>query len=122
MCQIKNRNEESYTIPKGTAIAINAWGAGRSERVWGPDAKEYRPERWLEDQTPGQPGAFLAFSYGRRACIGKKYAMALLKTVLAHCVRELEFVSDPGNLELKVDIALRAVAGNLIQVKLRERK
>ncbi|PZC74190.1 hypothetical protein B5X24_HaOG200063 [Helicoverpa armigera] len=113
---------KSYTIPKGTAIAINSWGAGRSERVWGPDAKEYRPERWLEDQGPGQPGAFLAFSYGRRACIGKKYAMALLKTVLAHCVRELEFVSDPSNLELKVDIALRAVAGNLIQVKLRERK
>ncbi|KAH9635970.1 hypothetical protein HF086_015544 [Spodoptera exigua] len=43
----------------------------RSLQAWGPDAKEYRPERWLEEQPPGNPAAFLPFSYGRRACIGK---------------------------------------------------
>uniref|UniRef100_A0A2H1WQ74 SFRICE018794.2 n=1 Tax=Spodoptera frugiperda TaxID=7108 RepID=A0A2H1WQ74_SPOFR len=62
---------ESFTIPKGTICAINFWGAGRSVRAWGPDAKLYRPERWLEDELPGNPAAFLPFSYGRRACIGK---------------------------------------------------
>ncbi|KAJ8712062.1 hypothetical protein PYW07_004904 [Mythimna separata] len=112
---------KSFTVPKGTACGINSWGAGRSVRVWGPDAKLYRPERWLDDQPPGTPAAFLAFSYGRRACIGKKYAMAILKTMLAHCVRELEFVSEAENLQLKVDIALRPVSGHLIQVRLRQK-
>ncbi|KAJ8714835.1 hypothetical protein PYW08_004816 [Mythimna loreyi] len=111
---------KSFTIPKGTVCGINSWGAGRSVRVWGSDAKLYRPERWLEDQPPGVPAAFLAFSYGRRACIGKKYAMAFLKTMLAHCVRELQFESEADNLQLKVDVALRPVSGHLIQVRLRQ--
>nr|QGA73291.1 cytochrome P450 CYP4C1-like protein transcript variant 3 [Spodoptera frugiperda] len=111
---------KSFTIPKGTICAINFWGAGRSVRAWGPDAKVYRPERWLEDELPGNPAAFLPFSYGRRACIGKKYAMAILKTMLAHCVRELVFESQADNLQLKIDLALRPVSGHLIQIRLRE--
>ncbi|KAF9805943.1 hypothetical protein SFRURICE_004155 [Spodoptera frugiperda] len=111
---------KSFTIPKGTICAINFWGAGRSVRAWGPDAKLYRPERWLEDELPGNPAAFLPFSYGRRACIGKKYAMAILKTMLAHCVRELVFESQADNLQLKIDLALRPVSGHLIQIRLRE--
>lgn len=23
------------------------WAQGRSESVWGPDAKEFKPERWI---------------------------------------------------------------------------
>ncbi|CAH0694430.1 unnamed protein product [Spodoptera exigua] len=116
----KDLKLKSFTIPKGTICAINFWGAGRSLQAWGPDAKEYRPERWLEMQPPGNPAAFLPFSYGRRACIGKKYAMTILKTMLAHCVRELVFESQAENLQLKVDLALRPVSGHLIQIKLRE--
>ncbi|KOB52346.1 Cytochrome CYP366D1, partial [Operophtera brumata] len=111
---------ESCTIPIGTGCAINAWGAGRSKQAWGPDAREYKPERWLTGESRSTPAAFLAFSYGRRSCIGKRYAMTILKTVLSYCVRELEFTSDADKLELKIDIALRAISGHLIQVKLRK--
>ncbi|XP_052751217.1 cytochrome P450 4c3-like [Galleria mellonella] len=113
--QLKN-----CTVPKGTCCCINTWGAGRSKRVWGPDAEEYRPERWLEEKAPGHPAAFLAFSYGRRACIGKKYAMAIMKTIMAHCVRELVLVSQADKLELRIDLALRPASGHLIQVKTRQ--
>ncbi|CAB3252918.1 unnamed protein product [Arctia plantaginis] len=111
---------KSFTIPKGTICAINGWGAGRSASVWGKDSALYRPERWLEDQPPGNTASFLAFSYGRRACIGKKYAMAILKTVISQCVRELEFISEADNMQFKVDIGLRPTCGHLIQVRRRE--
>lgn len=62
---------ESCTVPIGTGCAINAWGAGRSRRAWGADARVFRPERWLHGEPPGAAAAFLAFSYGRRSCIGK---------------------------------------------------
>ncbi|XP_026741644.1 cytochrome P450 4c21-like [Trichoplusia ni] len=110
---------KSCKIPKGTVCGISGWGAGRSTRTWGPDAALYRPERWLSDTPPGNPAGFLAFSYGRRACIGKKYAMAILKTILAHCLRELEFVSQADNMQMKIDIALRPISGHLIQVRQR---
>lgn len=40
--------------------------------------------------------------------LGKRYAMALLKTVLAYCVRDLIFESEADTLELSMDIGLRA--------------
>ncbi|XP_075980254.1 cytochrome P450 4C1-like [Anticarsia gemmatalis] len=112
---------KSFTIPQGTSLILNFWGAGRSVNTWGKDASLYRPERWLEDPPPGYGASFLPFSYGRRACIGKKYAMSILKTVIAHCVRELEFVSQADNMQLKIDIALRPTSGHLIQVRERSK-
>ncbi|XP_052751221.1 cytochrome P450 4c21-like isoform X1 [Galleria mellonella] len=110
---------KSCRVPEGASFGINALGAGRSRRIWGPDALEYRPERWLGAERPGHPAAFLAFNYGRRACIGKKYAMALMKTFLAHCVLELEVHSRADQLRLKMDLGLKAASGHLIQVGLR---
>lgn len=50
---------------------------------------------------------------------GRKYAMTIMKTIIAHCVRDLEFSSEADKLDFKVDVALRPTAGNLLQVKLR---
>ncbi|TBU25896.1 cytochrome P450 [Dichomitus squalens] len=34
-------------VPAGTNIIMSLLGANRNERVWGQDASEWRPERWL---------------------------------------------------------------------------
>ncbi|KXN81167.1 Cytochrome P450 4F12 [Leucoagaricus sp. SymC.cos] len=36
------------TIPKGTIVFVGIAGSNRSEQVWGPDAGEWKPERWTE--------------------------------------------------------------------------
>ncbi|XP_047522063.1 cytochrome P450 4C1-like isoform X1 [Pieris napi] len=98
----------SCTITKGTTAIINIWGAGRSKRSWGDDAAEFRPERWLPPNIPST-SSHLPFSSGKRACIGKKYSMAFLKTVLVHCIRSYEIISDESfnRMEFKIDIVLR---------------
>lgn len=45
--------------------------------------------------------------------------MAILKTLLAHCVKQLVFESEAEKLEFQMDVGLRAIKGNLLQVKLR---
>lgn len=35
-------------LPGGTAVALNGWVLHRDREVFGEDAEEYRPERWLE--------------------------------------------------------------------------
>jgi cytochrome P450 len=35
-------------LPGGTAVALNGWVLHRDRGVFGDDAEEYRPERWLE--------------------------------------------------------------------------
>ena len=52
----------------------------------GPDAAEFRPERWLEEDGPAaraHPFAYQPFSKGPRDCIGQQFALIELRTVLA---------------------------------------
>ncbi|XP_050664769.1 uncharacterized protein LOC126965293 isoform X2 [Leptidea sinapis] len=110
---------DSCTIIKGTNVALDFWSMGRSEKEWGQDALEFKPERWLPPNPPRSTP--VAFSLGKRACIGKKYAIPVLKTILIHCIRDYEIIAEPNeNLEFKVDIALRTISGHLIQVKRRQ--
>ena len=40
-----------HYFPAGTTVGINTWCAHFNEEVFGSDAKEFRPERWLEAET-----------------------------------------------------------------------
>lgn len=35
-------------IPSGTNIFLAIWACNRAEELWGPDAHEWKPERWLK--------------------------------------------------------------------------
>lgn len=77
---------DGKTIPVGTEVTSTAYMANRDPAVYGKDANEFRPERWLENN--GEAGKvfdkYLAtFGYGTRSCLGKDLAMIeLMKTPL----------------------------------------
>ncbi|KAK4943603.1 hypothetical protein LTR10_016898 [Elasticomyces elasticus] len=61
-----------YYIPSGTIIGTSPYVLGRSEGIYGPDAKMFRPERWLEDGDKYDLwSGYLAFGGASRLCIGK---------------------------------------------------
>ena len=35
-------------VPKGTVVVCGNAAANRSKSLWGPDADEWKPERWLK--------------------------------------------------------------------------
>lgn len=37
-------------FPEGTTISVSVWVMHHSKEIWGPDAREFRPERWLEGE------------------------------------------------------------------------
>lgn len=56
----------------------SVWAMHRDKTIYGPDADEFRPERWdnADDRAPLRPGwAFLPFNGGPRVCIGQQYAL-----------------------------------------------
>ena len=34
-------------VPKGTSVVISILASNRNRALWGPDADEWKPERWL---------------------------------------------------------------------------
>lgn len=61
----------------------------RSEAFWGPNAKEFEPERWLVDSDiPAKEISghrhLLTFSDGPRLCLGRGFALAEFKVSDKH--------------------------------------
>ena len=38
---------DEILVPKGTGIIIGILACNRSRAIWGPDADEWKPDRWL---------------------------------------------------------------------------
>ncbi|KAH7907834.1 cytochrome P450 [Hygrophoropsis aurantiaca] len=83
-------------VSKGDYIVVPILAINRSEALWGPDAKEFKPERWESppeslSNIPGVWGHLLTFLGGPRACIGYRFALIEMKALLFTLVRAFEF-------------------------------
>ncbi|KAH9295606.1 hypothetical protein KI387_039194 [Taxus chinensis] len=81
-------------IGKGNVINYVPYAMGRMHRVWGHDALEFKPERWLNEDgifQPQSPFKFTAFQAGPRICMGKDSAYLQMKMAAALLLRFFRF-------------------------------
>ncbi|KAK7024692.1 cytochrome P450 [Favolaschia claudopus] len=88
----KQGTQSSIIIPRNTTLFVGIFGANRLEAVWGPDAKEWKPERWLHgdvhqksepgSRLPGIYSGMMSFLAGARSCVGYKFAEIEIKIIL----------------------------------------
>lgn len=81
--------------------------------IWGPDAEEYNPDRYLREQTdkerlagnpnqvPGVWGNLLTFLGGTRNCIGYRFALAEIRAILFVLIRNFQFDELPSKPEIE---------------------
>ncbi|XP_063834696.1 cytochrome P450 4C1-like [Ostrinia nubilalis] len=115
---VKLRN---YTMPEGSNCAIFLSGVSR-HKVWGADKDQFRPERWLENTVPENCNAYTGFSTGRRACIGRSYALTLMKITLVHILRNYRIKADHRQLVLTLELFLKPAEGCKISLEPRQIK
>jgi len=93
-------------VPENTILAFNAYVINRNRDVWGPDADQFRPERWLRaegesdeafrSRLQGMNNADLSFGAGSRICLGQNIAlMQMYKVVASMCLLYDVEMADP---------------------------
>ncbi|KAI0754308.1 cytochrome P450 [Daedaleopsis nitida] len=89
-------------VPKDTTVAIGILSANRNKAMWGEDAMDWKPERWLgplpdtvmDAKIPGVYSNLMTFLGGGRACIGFKFSQLEMKIVL--CLLLAKFTFEPS--------------------------
>ncbi|CAH1641554.1 unnamed protein product [Spodoptera littoralis] len=106
-----------YTLRAGSTCILVLYSLHRHPS-WGPDAKQFKPERWLNPETlPTNPNVYAPFGIGKRNW--KQYAMMTLKTSVAHIVRNFQLSADISNLNWKYEVVLKPTNPILVSFTLR---
>jgi len=83
-------------VPKGTAVMFCTYAINRLLPMWGKDAFDYRPERWMEFSTQPTQYEFPVFNAGPRLCAGKDIAEVQGPFLLLEILRRYKLHLVPG--------------------------
>jgi cytochrome P450 len=71
-------DEHKAFLPPGTIVGVNPWIVHRDTRIFGEDAENWNPDRWVGHDVEGvkrMDQHILTFGAGKRTCLGKNIAM-----------------------------------------------
>jgi cytochrome P450 len=95
-------------VTKGTLVCYNVYAMHRRKDFYGPDADEFRPERWEDGNLQQLRWRYLPFNGGPRICLGQRYALTEVAYVLVRMVQEFQGLrsADPGPWEESLSLTL----------------
>ncbi|KAH7927164.1 cytochrome P450 [Leucogyrophana mollusca] len=92
-----NPEEKPYFLPAGTRITYSVLLMHRRTDLWGPDALEFDPGRFIDDRlrkylTPN-PFIFLPFNAGPRICLGQQFAYNEMSFMLIRLLQNFSTIT-----------------------------
>ncbi|XP_063709032.1 uncharacterized protein LOC134837580 [Culicoides brevitarsis] len=110
-------------IPADTTIMTLIYASHMNEKNFG-DSKKFNPERWMEEVSNEErnPFAYQPFSSGLRNCIGQRFALLEIKTVIIKVLTQ--FHLDLASPDFTVDVIESGSmkSRNGVQLKMSPRK
>ncbi|AWB94029.1 cytochrome P450 [Aeromicrobium chenweiae] len=99
---------QTTTLSTGHVMRPQDWAlvllplVHRDPAVWGADADEFDPDRFLPERSHGRPPhVYKPFGTGERSCIGRQFALHEAVLVLARILHRYDLEPDP-TYELRV--------------------
>ncbi|KAF8631752.1 hypothetical protein AX15_002208 [Amanita polypyramis BW_CC] len=94
--------QKSFYIPARTKCAYSVFMMHRRKDLWGPDALQFDPDRFLDDRLKkylvGNPFIFLPFNAGPRICLGQQFAYNEMSFMLIRLLQSFSSVDlDPAS-------------------------
>ncbi|CAL1697631.1 unnamed protein product [Somion occarium] len=90
---------QEVSVPMNTFIIVAVRGANFSRDIWGDDAEQWKPERWIEPlpasvseaRMPGVFSHMMTFNGGARSCVGYKFSLPEMKVVITMLLVSFKF-------------------------------
>ncbi|KAF1943484.1 cytochrome P450 [Clathrospora elynae] len=90
---------DGHFVPGGVEVTSYAYIVQRNKALYGEDAEEFKPERWLvsEKRNFDLEAAQFTFGVGPRVCLGKDVAMMEMYKLLPEIIRRFDIeLEQPG--------------------------
>ncbi|RMZ90201.1 hypothetical protein DV736_g2558, partial [Chaetothyriales sp. CBS 134916] len=81
-------------VPKGTQVDYAVHVMHRRKDIWGDDALEFKPERWVGRKTGWE---FLPFNGGPRICLGQQFALTEAGYVIVRLLQKFDKIENLGH-------------------------
>ena len=111
-----------HTFPKNCNINFSPYLLGRDPKIF-PDPLKFDPNRFDVETTTEKinPYAYVPFSAGPRNCIGQKFAMYEMKSIICKIVKdfELSITKENENLQIYSDLVLKSSGGIVLKIERR---
>ncbi|CAG8463894.1 11909_t:CDS:2, partial [Dentiscutata heterogama] len=111
ICVKDNVLPNNIPVFVGEYVEYNLYIMGRDKKIWGEDAKEFNPKRFLNSEDGLRPNKFkfASFHAGHRTCLGQQFATFEVIILVAMMLKKFKFELVPGQKsppEFKDDISL----------------
>ena len=90
--------DRAYTVREGNVVLVSNYTMARNPNVWGTDACEFKPDRWVKGLNTFDQYKFSVFNINPRLCLGKKFAIQEAKIFCYYFLKNFEFEMKKGHV------------------------
>uniref|UniRef100_A0A2M4AQ83 Putative cytochrome n=1 Tax=Anopheles triannulatus TaxID=58253 RepID=A0A2M4AQ83_9DIPT len=109
---------DGVPVPKGMQFDVHIYAMHNDPELY-PEPERFDPERFSEEaQAARPPYSYIPFSVGARNCIGQRYAMLEIKTMLVKVLANYKLLpcEDKNRFLIKTDMTLKPVNGAFVKI------
>lgn len=127
-------------IPKGGIVSYSVWSMHRRKDTYGPDADQFKPERWASPETTStsssstfdglkfnpnaalRPGwGYLPFNGGPRICVGQQFALTEASYTIVRLLQVFKGIETWDHRPWEEQLGLTVCCAHGVEVSLEKR-
>lgn len=105
-------------LRKGQVIMYSTHVMQRRKDLWGPDADEFKPERWANRKAGWE---YVPFNGGPRICIGQQFALTEAGYVIVRLLQRFDNIENVfPDRKIRSDLRITSSPGDPVTVRMHE--
>ncbi|KAJ5373277.1 Cytochrome P450 E-class CYP52 [Penicillium concentricum] len=110
--------QDPVYVRKGQSVMYTTHVMHRRKDLWGPDADQFKPERWMERRAGWE---YIPFNGGPRICIGQQFALTEAGYVIVRLLQRFDKIENVyPDQKIRYGLTLTSAPADLVTVRLHQ--